>query len=156
MGPRLRECSEVVQGLAKRLLPGLVNMRRKNCVFLPAAGRKMQFFTSYSRSLDRTINCTPVQNQRTTRNNKDAERFVDKGQVQCKRLDFAIIDWQWILNFLKTINLFVAGLLKRPLSCHFRVTLFVAFPWLFLGYRSGMVLLEVPDGHELVGLSIYL
>ena len=30
----------IVQGSAKRLRPGLVNIRRKNCVLLPAAGRK--------------------------------------------------------------------------------------------------------------------
>ena len=33
-----------LQGSAKRLRPGLVNMRRKYCVLLPAAGRRMQFF----------------------------------------------------------------------------------------------------------------
>ena len=33
-----------IQGSAKRLRPGLVNMRRKNCVLLPAAGRRTQFF----------------------------------------------------------------------------------------------------------------
>ena len=33
-----------VQGSAKRLRPGLVNMRRKICVLLPAAGRRTQFF----------------------------------------------------------------------------------------------------------------
>ena len=33
-----------LQGSAKRLRPGLENMRRKNRVLLPAAGRRTQFF----------------------------------------------------------------------------------------------------------------
>ena len=33
-----------IQGSAKRLRPGLVNMRRKNCVLLPAAGKRTQYF----------------------------------------------------------------------------------------------------------------
>ena len=40
-----------VQGSAKRLRPGLVDMRRKNCVLLPAAGRKRNFSSSYSPNL---------------------------------------------------------------------------------------------------------
>ena len=33
-----------VHGTTKRLRPGLVNKRRKNCIPLPAAGRRTQFF----------------------------------------------------------------------------------------------------------------
>ena len=33
-----------VQGSAKRRRPGLVNIRRENCVLLPAAGWRTQFF----------------------------------------------------------------------------------------------------------------
>ena len=36
--------SITIQGSAKRLRPGLVNMRRNNCVLLPAAGRRTQYF----------------------------------------------------------------------------------------------------------------
>ena len=34
----------VVQGWPKRWTPGSVNMRRKNCVLLPAAGKRTQLF----------------------------------------------------------------------------------------------------------------
>ena len=43
--------SPSLQGSAKRLRPGLVNIRRKNCVLLPAAGRKRNFSSSYSPNL---------------------------------------------------------------------------------------------------------
>ena len=33
-----------VQGTTKRRLPGSVNVRKKNCVLLPAAGSRTQFF----------------------------------------------------------------------------------------------------------------
>ena len=49
------ESGKYLQGSAKRLRPGLVNMRRTNCVLLPAAGRRTQFvlliFTKPGRSL---------------------------------------------------------------------------------------------------------
>ena len=37
------DCREI-QGTTKRLRPGLVDKRRKNCVWLPAAARRTQFF----------------------------------------------------------------------------------------------------------------
>ena len=40
----LRERKSILQGSAKKQAPGSVNMRRKNCVLLPAAGRRTQFF----------------------------------------------------------------------------------------------------------------
>ena len=43
------------------LLPiGCVNMRQEHCVLQPAAGRRTQFFTSYSRNQWEVINPSPV------------------------------------------------------------------------------------------------
>ena len=43
------------QGCTKRWTPGSVKLKRKNCVLLPAAGRRTQFFTSHSRNLGTTF-----------------------------------------------------------------------------------------------------
>ena len=32
------------RGITKRLRPGSVNLRRKNCALVPTAGRRLQFF----------------------------------------------------------------------------------------------------------------
>ena len=40
-----------LQGWAKVWFPGFVNMRRKSCVLLPAAGSRTQLFASFSRNL---------------------------------------------------------------------------------------------------------
>ena len=40
LGPKFM----LVQGCTKRWTPGSVNMKRKNCVLLPAAGRRAQLF----------------------------------------------------------------------------------------------------------------
>ena len=36
--------SDLLQGSAKKRAPGSMNEKGKNCVFLPAAGRRTQFF----------------------------------------------------------------------------------------------------------------
>jgi len=52
--------SLLLQGCTLRCAPGSMYMRRKNCILLPAAGRRTKLFTSYSRNPERTIKCIPV------------------------------------------------------------------------------------------------
>ena len=52
---------EYVQGSAKKRAPGSVNVRRKSCILLPAAGRRTQFFTSYSQNLRPIFSPSPVE-----------------------------------------------------------------------------------------------
>ena len=51
----------ILQGSAKKWYPGSVKMKRKNCVLLPAAGRRTQFFTSYSQNLRPIFSPSPVE-----------------------------------------------------------------------------------------------
>ena len=46
-----KQNGELLQGWTKMLWPGLVNLRRKNCVPLAAVGRRTQFSSSNSPNL---------------------------------------------------------------------------------------------------------
>ena len=48
----LFNCKFCIQGSANPQTPGSKNKRIKICVLLPAAGRRMQLFTSFSQNLD--------------------------------------------------------------------------------------------------------
>ena len=54
----------VIQGCTKRWTPGLVNLRRKSCALLPAAGRRTQFLPAASRSI-RGYVCSSVRSSGT-------------------------------------------------------------------------------------------
>ena len=58
---------QLLQGTTKRLRPGLVNMRKKNCVLLPAAGMGTQFFHIIFTKPGRSLLVVPCRDCQTFR-----------------------------------------------------------------------------------------